>query len=173
MHSVPLQEWESKSALLQHLEPRGGSIVVVGEAAEAARRFYSGAVRSGAAEFEVGVISSALGSSPQIAELGSGSTLLVGHDAWLTWVNLGKRAITTERRLGGVFFEFLPIGDQEVIVVHELGALRVDADAEEKWRIDTDVVEDYRLDSTGYLVISIMDESDPVTVSISSGAVRR
>ena len=58
----------------------------------------------------------------------SGQRVLAGHDTWVTWIDVKALAVVASRRLGGVFLDFLPVDrDEEMVVLHELGALRVDA----------------------------------------------
>jgi hypothetical protein len=173
MQNICLNEWESGSAFRAHFESPGGRSLVVGNAAESPRRFYSCVIASVAGPTEVGVVSSDLGSAPAAVVLYQGHILIVGHDTWLTWVNLDKPAFERDRRLGGVFFEFLPTGNDEVVVVHELGVIRVDSRGGAAWNVDTDVIEDYRIDAAGNLILSIMDEGSPLAVGLESGRVAR
>ena len=70
-----------------------------------------------------------------------------------------------------MFFDFLPVDrDDETITLHELGALRVDANGALKWSVDTDVVEDSSTDAKGNLILGLMDGSRLV-VSVASGIV--
>lgn len=169
MSPLHMETWESEVALLRHLDSTEGTTLVVGDEAEAPREFYSCHANFESTVVEVGVISSGLGSAPAVVVVGGGRTLLVGHDMWLTRVNVPKGRVESERRLGGVFFEFRPVDDDDVVVVHELGAFRVSGNGEEQWNIDTDVVENFRIEPSGTLVLSIMDEPEPVVVDLATG----
>lgn len=169
MMSVELVEWESEAEFRRHFDALGTKAVLVGRESEAPRRFYSCVVAMGLSIFEVGVISSGLGVAPAGVYLNEGHVLIVGHDTWLTWISLAAPAIQCELRLDGVFFEFIPAGDKDVVAVHELGAIRVAADGGVAWRVDTDVVERFSVDSAGNLVLCIMDRSSPVVVPVRSG----
>jgi hypothetical protein len=173
MAAIRFREWESKAAFRAQLDAQGERTIVVGRAAESPRRFYSCVVESAGGSIEVAVVSSDLGSVPAGMLLDGGRVLIVGHDAWLSWVDIEERRVTQDRRLGGVFFEFLPVSDDEVVVLHELGAIRVDARGGEVWNVDTDIVEGHRFDAVGNLILSVMDESSPVVVSIESGQAQR
>lgn len=174
MKSVGPMEVESRAAFSERVGSLGHRAVVVGEAAEAARRFYVFTVPSAPGITEVGVLSSDLGSVPKAVLLDQGRVLLVGHDTWLTWVNIHEGTVAQDRRLGGVFFEFLPVAhDDEVVALHELGALRIDARGHETWRVDTEIVESHRIDDRGNLVLCIMDAGSAVVVSVESGSVLR
>jgi len=161
--------WESKSALLAHLDARGPHTLVVGGKSEAPRAYYSFSVASSLGQGEIGVISSRLGADAAAVLMDNGRRVLVGHDTWITWVDVETLAVVTSRRLGGVFFDVLPVDhDEEIVVLHELGALRVDVNGAVNWSVDTDVVEDSSTDAKGNLILSIMD-GPRIMVSLASG----
>lgn len=174
MASVRARKWESKAALQAHLEATGTRTLIVGLTAEAPRTFYSFVVESVVGVVNVGVYSSGLGSEPAMVLLDRGRRAIVGHDTWLTWIDLAAPAIVASRRLGGVFFEFLPLDrDDQTVVLHELGALRVDSMGSEAWAVDTDVVEDSHVDARGNLVLTVMDQGPRIVVSLQTGKVGR
>ena len=165
--------WESKSALLAHLDACGPRKLVVGFDAEAPRAYFSFSITTNHGKGELGVISSALGTDVAAVLMEGGRQVLVGHDTWVTWIDVQTLAVVSSRRLGGVFFEFLPVdGDDETIVLHELGALRADARGSVKWSVDSDVIEDSSTDGDGNLILSVMD-GQRLIVSLESGAVSR
>jgi hypothetical protein len=173
--SSPLvpRAWESKSALLAHLDACAARTLVVGLNAEAPRVYCSFSVDSSHGNAEIGVISSGLGGGTAAVLVDGGRRVLLGHDTWVTWVDVEALAVVTSRRLGGVFFEFLPVDrDDDTIVLHELGALRADANGAVKWSVDTDVVKDSSTDANGNLILSVMD-GPRLVVSLASGTVSR
>src|SRR6185295_186931 len=140
----------SKSALLAHLDGCGPRTLVVGLDAEAARAYYSFSVATEYGRGELGVLSAALGPDVAAVVMDSGRRILVGHDTWVAWIEVEALAGAASRRLGGVFFDFLPVeSDDDVVVVHELGALRADASGAVKWSVDSDVVADASTDTKG------------------------
>jgi hypothetical protein len=165
--------WESKSALQAQLDERNARTLMVGLDAEAPRAYYSFSVDSNHGKGEIGVIASGHGVSAAAVLMDGGRRVLVGHDSWLTWVDMETLATFASRRLGGIFFEFLSVDhDEGTVVLHELGALRVDGSGAVKWSIDTDVVEDSTTDGNGNLILSQMD-GPKLVVSLVSGAVLR
>ncbi|MEW5816918.1 MAG: hypothetical protein AB1798_16170 [Spirochaetota bacterium] len=170
---ISMKEWESKSALLAHMEDMGANrIAMVGIEAEAPRKFYSFTFAAETGASEIAVLSSGLGIKPQAILLKKGKRAIVGHDMWLTWIDVTSAALILSKRLNGVFFEFLPLnGDDEVIALHELGALRADANGTVIWTVDTDIVERSYLNSQGNLVLTIMDQPTKVVVSLRSGKI--
>lgn len=147
---ISYKKWDSKSELHAHLEEIGHRTLIVGLTAESPRDFFSFSIMSEFGAAEIGVFSSGLGIAPSIVVLDSGQRALVGHDMWLTWIDLQSLSIMKSQRFDGAFYEFLSIDcDDEIIVLHELGALRVDAQGSIKWTVDTDVVEDSRVDPHG------------------------
>jgi hypothetical protein len=160
--------------MLAHLRAGGIRAVVVGKDAQSPSRFYIFSVHQAHSRFEIGVISSGLGSVPAVILLGNGKRALVAHDKSLTWIDTVAASSTKTSELYGVFFEFLTIGsDEEIVVVHEVGAVRVNKDGAELWSVHTDVVADGSLDEAGNLVLTLMDQDAKVHVEMSSGRVTK
>ncbi len=163
---LPMRSWDSKSGLLAHLMASGARTLLLGQGSEAPRNYYS---LSASTSAEIGVISSDLGANPAAILLEHGQRMLVGQDTWVTAIMIDTLAVSTFR-LGGVFNEFLPIGrDDEVVVVHEIGALRIDGSGAVKWSVDSDIVSVWRIDEEGNLVMTMMDGA-LLAVSLESGA---
>jgi len=165
--------WESKSALLAHLDACKPRTLVVGLNAEAPRTYFSFSIASSHGRSEIGVVSSGLGTNAAAVLLDGERRAFVGHDTSVTCIDVRALAIASSQRLGGVFFEFLPVDrDDEIVVLHELGALRVDAEGAVKWSVDSDVIEKSSTDSMGNLVLNVTD-GPRLVVSLESGAVSR
>jgi hypothetical protein len=159
--------------LLAHLDEGAARSLIIGLDAESPRAFFSTSVGSGAGAGEVGLILSWHGIDPAVVTLDGGRRLLAGHDDRITWIDSEALRIVSSRRLGGVFSEFLSVGrHDEIVVLHELGALRVNASGSLAWSVETDVVENFRIDDKGNLILSVMDVPD-VVVSLTSGSVAR
>lgn len=166
------QAWDSKSVLFAHLDesPRR---LVVGLDAEAPQKYYSFSATSSRGPGEIGVISSGISAHAAAVLMEGGRCLLLGHDTWLTWIDIETLAVVASQRLGGAFFDFFPVEPQsEIVVLHELGALRVDAFGTVKWSVDTDIVEDSTADTKGNLILTVMD-GPRLVVSLTSGTVSR
>jgi hypothetical protein len=167
------RSWESKSALLAHLDDCKPRSLVIGLDAEAPRTYASFSIATNHGQGELGVISSGLGTDVVAVLMHDGRRALVGHDTWVAWIDVQALAVVSSQRLGGVFFEFLPVdGDDEIVVLHELGALRVDASGAVKWSVDTDVVKNWSTDAKGNLILDAMD-GPRLAVSLETGAVSR
>jgi hypothetical protein len=165
-----VRKWESRSALSAHLVARDA--LTVGLDAEAPRAYFSISVGYGARCVEVGVISSGFGTDPAVVVFAAGERALIGHDMRLTWITLQSCSVASTTRIAGVFYRFIPMdSSDEVVVIHELGALRVDANGKVIWSVDTDVVVDSRTDTHGNLILSIMDAGEEVAVSLDRGEV--
>jgi hypothetical protein len=163
--------WESKAALLAHLEAAGQESIILGRDAESPRCFYTLSAEYEQKPMAIVVWSSGLGSKPSLVLLGNRQGL-VGHDTRLTWIDLSRRAETASRRLDGVFYEFLPLDrEDQVLVLHELGAMRVDFNGSVLWSVDTDVVERWYLDGDGNLILTEMDGHKNIGVALESGRI--
>ncbi|HSS02115.1 MAG TPA: hypothetical protein VLM79_33880, partial [Kofleriaceae bacterium] len=69
------------------------------------------------------------------------------------------------------FFEFIPVdSDDEIVVLHEIGVLRIDANANIRWSIDCDVIENSVVDDQGRLLVSTI-EGARLAISLQSGAM--
>ncbi|HEX3482632.1 MAG TPA: hypothetical protein VHT91_46800 [Kofleriaceae bacterium] len=168
---VELIDTLNSSILLEHLEASGARTMLVGGSAEAPRAYYSFSLPSGQGPTEIGAISSGLGTVPAALVSKNGQRAVIGHDIWITWIDLETLATASSHRLDGVFFEFLTVdSDDETVVLHELGALRIDVAGSIKWSVDTDVVENWSTGPDGSLILNVMDGPSPV-VSLVSGAV--
>lgn len=105
--------------------------------------------------------------------MSSGARVLVGHDMSLTSIDANAMSLVASLSLMGVFFEFVPVEtDEGIVVVHETGVLRVDANATSKWSVECDVIEDFVVDGQGRLVLSTMDGAQ-LAISLRSGVVSR
>jgi hypothetical protein len=167
---ITTREWESKSALISHLESRGPRVVLLADRSETPRKFYSVSFAFEQGSLEIGVLSSGLGPKPGVTLLEGRKRVVIGHDAWLSGLETSGGELIFSRRLNGVFFEFLPLDtDHQVIVVHELGVAMLDADGREVWVVDTDVIKDFALDRSGNLVLTVMDQKDNIVIDIKSG----
>lgn len=170
--SITRKEWDSKSALLHYLAGANGRTVVLGTEAESPRKFYSFTILFDDEVREVGVLSSGLGTDPDVTVVAEETRAIVGHDTWVTCLDLHGMSVLASQRLEGVFYEFLDadIGN-DALVLHELGAIRVAADGSVSWSMQTDVVEQASLDGEGNLVIKVMDDPRRVVVEMKSGTV--
>lgn len=166
------RKWESKAALLEHIGSFEGRALMLGSNAEAPREFYSFSVSCEGGAREIGVLASGHGTKPEVALLAHPGSVIVGHDTWLTWLNLSELAVIATRQLNGVFYRFQPLADSsDVLAIHELGVVRVDAYGTELWAVHTDVIEQADLDSEGTLAITQMDAPSALRLSVHTGQV--
>lgn len=165
------RSWESKSALAEHLNAHHDRALLLGEDSEAPRAYYSFSAASTRGSVEIGIVSSDLGAKPIAILLGQEEYMLVCHDFWLRSVEMSRPAVIKRQRLGGLAFEFLPVeGDDEIIVLHEIGMLRVSRKAEVKWSVDAyDIVTGWTNDGKGNIILTVMD-GPALMVSLSSGS---
>jgi len=168
------KKWESKSALLAHLDSKGERGLLIGGTAEAPHEFYSFSILSSSGGIEIGLLSSGFGNDPATVVVDGGRLALIGHDQSLTWVDLEKGAVASSMRLNGVFYKFISLkGDDEIVAMHEIGIVRVTASGALKWSVDTDIISDVRHGENGSLVLTMMDASPQVVVSLENGKVNR
>jgi len=163
--------WESKSVLMAHLESFKPRMIVLGLNAEAPRAYYSFPIALPNGGAEIGIISSGLGTDVAAVLLDGGKRLLVGHDTFVTWIDVHALAVVATQTLGGAFYEFLPLDrEDEIVILHELGALRVDAHGVVQWSVDSDIVERSTVDGGEKLILKVAN-GGRITVSLASGAI--
>lgn len=174
MTSIAWQEWETRSELRTHLEETQKQVLLVGEGAKYPERFYSCLVASGCRSVEIGVVLTFYGIAPAATLLSREQVLVVGHDCEVTWVGLDALEIRARLNLFGcVFFEFIPLNDDEVLVLHEIGVVRIDSSGHSAWSVGTDIIEGWRFDASGDLILSIWDPKATIGVRLDSGKTFR
>jgi hypothetical protein len=167
MDTIEVKELESRRELERCLDAHEGTTVLLGTDAESPRRFY--AMIPGGRDIPlVGIIASGHGVKPGMARLANGTTILVGHDCKVTALDSKSGQVMFVLPLNGVFYEFIDYEEDSEIVIHELGALKIDAGANRHWSLDTDVVEDFEVTKDGRLKLRTMDNAYTV-VDIRSG----
>ena len=166
---VPLLKWPSREALAEHLEASEPRVLRLEPGRYAAQGFHSLRLGFGETGAEVGVVTEVF-ARPAAFALAGGDVVVVGHDQTLTWIRPEPLSAVAEHVLGGVFFEFLPVGSKdEVVVIHELGALRVTATGEVRWSVDTDVVTGARQDAEGSLCLRELEGEGERVFSLETG----
>lgn len=169
MDTLTIEEWESKTALNSHLQASGKESFLIGKDVEASRKFFSFTYESELGDFEIGILSSDLGIKPSGIILKDSKTIIIGHDTFLTGIDLTHNNISFTKTLDGVFYEFVSSGaDDHIIVIHELGALKIDYTGLEQWSVSTDIVSDFFIDNNK-LSLRMMDDDTVFIINIESG----
>jgi len=141
---LSFQEWESRSSLSAHFEKSKHSILMLGEKCEAPRRFYSLLIDH-SDPFEIGILSSDLGSKPAAFASTEEHVLFIGHDQSIAVLDLAHKIIINQIPLDGVFFAF--VADQRnTIVIHELGAVSLNIQGGVRWAVSADIVKRFYLE---------------------------
>jgi len=163
-----VREWDSRAEFDEHLGRSDGSIRVDCDH-QNSRRFYSLDLPGGTT---IALCSAGLGIRPSFVRVRSASLLMIGADLGITCVDLHARAVSFRLQLGGPFYSFYDDGiDDGILVVHELGALRIDFDGRVRWSIDTEIVTNANY-KNGRLVLEMTTEGPArVEVDVSTGAV--
>jgi hypothetical protein len=154
---------------MAHLES-AAKFLLIGKETEAPREYWSLSAATYQGTIEIGIISSGLGIAPRAIVSDAARRIAVGYDTWVSFVEPIVPTILRTLRLEGAFYEFISVDDaEEVVVVHELGAVRTTLSGNVKWSVSTDVVEEFLLQEPGGLVLRPMD-GRAVTVSLATGA---
>lgn len=167
---VSVQEWESEPALISYVQRTGSSEALIVADAEAPKKFYSFSFKSDVGSCDIGIVATFHDVGPGVFFLNKGRIALIGLDEWLTGIDIKTANLIFRKNITGVFFGFIPLPtDEQVLVVHEIGALRVDARGNEVWSSETDMVGEFFLDEQGNLVIVEWDGGAKVIVNLETG----
>lgn len=162
--------WDSRIALTNKLRDEPSSILLEGEKG-VARRYYSFSVNGNNLRLLIGVATAGLGTDPIALLFESGRCALVGYDTWLSWIDVSSANVVSTRALSGVFYKFVEVPQaDEIVVIHEIGVVRVDANGAVKWSVDTDIIEESSADANGNLIVHQFD-GPLLKISMSTGVV--
>ena len=167
--SVPLESWDSKNLLLNHIAKCPRSIVI-GVDVEAPRAYYSCSIANIKNPIQVGIVVNQT-STPAVLLLPGSCHLLIGHDQSVSVVDIGSAELQSTSLLEGVFFEFLRDDvHSQMLAVHELGVVAVSKHGEVLWRyITSDILEDWIV-AGDCLSLTVTDGDTPLVLSLCSGA---
>ena len=155
MISKYLKEFDSNASLLQFLETYRDAPVVVGRETEAPRKFY--AVTFAELQVPIGLVLDFHGIEPIVRRLRTSGAVLIGHDHSVTGLSLSGD-VKFNVPLEGVFFEFIDCENDRVIVIHELGAIKLDSSGNCEWKVLTDIVKHFQINPPGELHLETMDD---------------
>lgn len=166
-------EWQTRAELLSYMREHGARQIFLGEDAEAPQKYYSFTISSIDATRVIGMQLSWSGIEPGLEFLGGDRVAIVGHDSRVTCIDVAEMKVVGCLRLWGTFYEFLSVGHRdEIVVLHELGAVRVNTSAAPVWSVSTEIVASARVNEDCVLVITLM-EAGELRVAVESGAVVR
>ena len=162
--SIELVAYDSKSALEERLR-RSPRSLMIGADAESPRNFYL--LTPTPDEIRVGLCAMNFGPAPKAISFGD--VWIVGHDVSLTVINTAAWRVVAKHRLGGAFYEFVPVTEQEILAIHELGALKENADGAVCWTFSApEIVERFRVEDGRVLTLEVMDYA-PLRISLEDG----
>jgi hypothetical protein len=159
---------DSKSEMEERLRTSSCALLV-GVDAQSPRSFYTLKMTSGN-PLVIGLSLSGLGPKPSIAASRNGARLLIGHDRSVTLVDVPSGKITATHSLEGGLFQFVEPVEESVVVIHELGALKVGFDGSISWTVpSSDVVESFRVEGGRVLELSIAGFNASLRISLANG----
>jgi hypothetical protein len=167
MPDINIKECKSKTELFNHFNNSGPDIII-GADAEAPNKYYSLSFQNNEDNLAIGIISSGFGINPEAILSDNGITLFIGHDANVTGIDLVNKITFFNRMLNGVFFKFLSQPDG-IIIIHELGVLKINFQGIELWSIDLDIVGKYFIDADEKLRVQIIEDNSIIIIDLKSG----
>lgn len=163
--SAPFRSIDSRSELLENLRQRTPS-TLLGAEDEAPREFFLGVVQSCA----IGICSEGHGLKPSLFVDESREEAWVGYNRKVANVDLCTCRTRFVVKLDSVFYAITSqMPDGSVVVVHELGACRINRAGELLWSHSSDIVVDF-VDSDKDLRLHT-DESEVVIEKATGVAV--
>lgn len=170
-HTIRLMEFEAEYQLLEFLHSRLPDMVMLGEEAESAKKFFAVELRP-AAHLEpcwtAGIRSNGL--TPELYMDRESSCLLLGFNESVARVQVPPTSPPTIIPLPFVFYTFLSVPHlRHVFVVHELGVVALDPSGETLWSVESDVLTRYDVDGD-LLRLEFMD-SEAMSVRLVDGQV--
>jgi len=111
--------------------------------------------------FKCGLVYSYSGLKPEVIKI-NGSKILIGFDKALLLIDQLKKILLEERKLSSLFYEFINVGRNNLIVVIcELDLVVLDFDGEILWSIGfKDIIEDFYVENSEFLNITCSDGQD-------------
>jgi hypothetical protein len=148
------------------------TLVLDSEGGEARNAYWLSVHQDADEVLRIALFSAGGGLPPKTHAL-SGRRVALGYDDRCCVVDVERADASPRIKLDGPFFEFLALGQpDEVVALHELGALRLRANGSVAWAVSApDVVSGGRIDEWGRLVIDLMDSDAKMTVTVDAGCV--
>jgi hypothetical protein len=108
-----IRTWNSKHALLTHLDASAPRTLVIGNDAEAPSEYYSCSIASSSGPAEMGIICTGHGTRPEALPMAAGQRVLVGHDTRITCIDVETLAVVSSQDTAGAFFAHACADDRE------------------------------------------------------------
>jgi hypothetical protein len=169
MKDSNIVEFESRASLEENMRKSFRQYILLGEQAEAPRKYYLVELDAPSQSTGLGLISSGLGVTPSAVFLNA-RIVLVGHDRCVSAVDPTRAQEVFCTPIVGRFDCFL--SDQvsdSILVLHELGLFRLLLDGKIEWKVDTGIVEDFRQEGN-LVTLKIMDDNKLIVVDTAVGA---
>jgi hypothetical protein len=166
-----LIKWDSKQELWSHLQSLDRPSLRLVSKSDTPNHYYSAALVSSIGVLEVGILSS-MAEPPIVGVFENENRAIVCHDTSISMLDLKFPSVAFSLQRFGAMYDILATDDgDEVIVVYEVGVLRVNAFSGVVWELGTDVVQGFQLSERGYLKISTMGEDKHVIVNLATGVI--
>jgi hypothetical protein len=164
--NVTLERIDSRSELQECLRKAGHSILLGGED-EGTKEFFVAAM----APCSIGICSQGHGPKPANLLDEANGGVWFGYNSNIASIDLCKCCPRFRVTLDGVFFTILgQMGDGSVIVIHELGACRINRSGDVLWSFTTDVVLDF---ADGGDVVHVRTEEGETRIEKDRGVALR
>jgi hypothetical protein len=150
-----IKEWYSYSELDEYLrvqEEQGFEIIKIGRNNEGIEHLYSifeplpKLIISIYVSFKFDIVQN------------HNQNIVIGFDRWICWILRQDIISLITEDLVFVFYEFIRINDDEILVISEIDILKINFDHKIYWHIPLDdILVDFEIDDGKYLKISLMN----------------
>lgn len=165
MARILFERVDSCSELQERLK-NSPHFTMLGKEDETHREYFLGTMSSCA----IGICSQGHGPKPGNIIDVENNEAWIGYSSSIANVDLGACRERFVLMLDGVFYTILGhMEDGSVIVIHELGACRVDRSGRLMWSCATDVVTDFSEDSD---VVRLLTDEGETTINKGTGALQ-
>ena len=159
---VELKKIDSRSELYEQLR-RGQSGVMLGDDDEATNEYFLMSL----GDCLIGICSQGHGIRPSVLQDSTARVAWVGYNTKLANVNISGCCINFIIQLNSVFIAILcRMQDGSVVVIHELGAVRISGSGALLWDVTTDVLIDFSDEGD---LISLVTEEGVTKIDKESG----
>ncbi|OCR01431.1 hypothetical protein BCD67_21710 [Oscillatoriales cyanobacterium USR001] len=172
---IELQEWSTKKELIYSLSQCDLGSILLNEEDDYEQKFYAAIVRpqtSGLHYFGIGICSEGHGLKPNLLINPELDMIMFGYNKEVVGVNLKNRQIAFRIKLNSLFYYFLPLKNQGIVlIVQEVDITAITELGKEIWRYGKDIITQTTIEGEK-LYLNFMDES-PACLNILNGELVR
>lgn len=162
---------DSRNVLLDKLKQCVKGYVILGDNSEQEKDFYLVKLFSqedGNEYFGIGIISEGHGLQPNIMVNHLENSIFFGFNKEVVLFNCLNKVVVKRYQIDSLFYNFVNLAEQNcVLVVHELGIIKITINGEKIWNYTSEIICGLRLDNNA--IELFLEEGSHIHLSLSSG----